>query len=95
EMQAAERQLKTFLYARMYDAPPVKAIKDEAQRVLAGLFAAYRDDPEKLPPEWRPASDDPVTSLRAIGDFVAGMTDRYAIGRYRELVGPADLPEGF
>ncbi|MGZ8348095.1 MAG: deoxyguanosinetriphosphate triphosphohydrolase [Allosphingosinicella sp.] len=95
EMQAAERQLKTFLYARMYDAPPVKAIKDEAQRVLAGLFAAYREDPEKLPPEWRPVSDDPVTILRTIGDFVAGMTDRYAIGRYRELVGPADLPEGF
>ena len=33
--------------------------------------------------------------LRAIGDFVAGMTDRYAIRRYQELVGPVDLPEGF
>ena len=94
-MRAEERRLKTFLYARMYDAPPVKAIEDEAQRVLAGLFAAYRDDPRKLPPEWRPGSDEPVPTLRAIGDFVAGMTDRYAIKRYQELVGPVDLPEGF
>jgi dGTPase len=92
---AEERSLKTFLHARMYDAPPVKAIKDEAQRVLTGLFAAYRDDPRRLPPEWRPGSEEPVPVLRAIGDFVAGMTDRYAIKRYQELVGPVDLPEGF
>ena len=94
-MRAEERSLKTFLYARMYDAPPVKAIKDEAQRVLTGLFAAYRDDPLRLPPEWRPGSSDKIATLRAIGDFVAGMTDRYAIRRYQELVGPVDLPEGF
>jgi len=94
-MGEAERELKAFLHARMYEAPPVLAVKAEAQRLLAGLFAAYREDPARLPPEWRPASADPVIRLRAIGDFVAGMTDRYAIGRHRELVGPVDLPEGF
>jgi dGTPase len=94
-MQPEERRLKRFLYARMYDAPPVKAVKDEAQRVLAGLFDAYRAEPGRLPPEWRPASTDRVVTLRAIGDFIAGMTDRYAIRRYEELVGPAHLPEGF
>jgi len=94
-LAAEERALRAFLWRRMYDAPPVRAVKDEAQRVVAGLFAVYRDDPTRLPPEWRPASSGPVGTLRAIGDFIAGMTDRYAVRRHEELVGPVDLPEGF
>jgi dGTPase len=90
-----ERRLKRFLYARMYNAPPVQMVRKEAQRVLAGLFAAYRDDPRLLPLEWQPAEAGITPTLRAIGDFIAGMTDRYAIRRYEELVGPAHLPEGF
>ena len=90
-----ERHLKRFLYARMYNAPPVQTVRKEAQRVLTGLFGAYRDDPGLLPPEWRPADAGATATLRAIGDFIAGMTDRYAIRRYEELVGPAHLPEGF
>ncbi|MBX3562910.1 MAG: deoxyguanosinetriphosphate triphosphohydrolase [Sphingomonas sp.] len=90
-----ERELKAFLYARMYDAPAVKAVRDRAQSVLAGLFAAYRADPARLPAEWRVTDGDPVRTARAIGDFIAGMTDRYAIRRYEALVGPADMPEGF
>jgi dGTPase len=49
-----------------------------------------------MPEDWRerlPAAD-PDRS-RHIADFIAGMTDRYAVSRYRELVGPIDLPEGF
>jgi dGTPase len=94
-LQAEERALKVFLYARMYDAPAVKAVKDRAQAVLAGLYAAYCDAPRLLPEEWRPVDADPVATRRAIGDFVAGMTDRYAIKCHEELVGPALLPEGF
>jgi dGTPase len=90
-----ERALKTFLYARMYEARAVLGVRAEVQRVLAGLFAAYREEPCRLPEEWRPAAPEPVPTLRAIGDFIAGMTDRYAIRRYRELVGPVTLPEGF
>jgi dGTPase len=95
EMAAEERQLKRFLYARMYEAPPLLAIRAEAQKVVAGLFEAYRRNPSLLPPEWRSASADAVTTARAISDFIAGMTDRYAIARYEELVGPVELPEGF
>ena len=50
---------------------------------------------DRLPPEWRIERSDPVRLLRRIGDFVAGMTDRYAIRQYRDLVGPVELPEGF
>ncbi len=90
-----ERALKRFLYARMYDAPEVKAVRDRAARVIAGLFEAYRQDPALLPAPWRPESRDEVTVSRGIGDYIAGMTDRYAIARYEELVGPAQMPEGF
>ncbi len=95
EMAAEERVLKRFLYARMYDAPKVKAVRERAQGVIGALFAAYCDDPSRLPESRRRPSDDPVATLRAIGDYVAGMTDRFAIKRYEELIGPAELPEGF
>ena len=95
EMAAEERALKRFLYAHMYDAAPVKIVRTRAQQMLAGLFAAYRNYPALLPENWRPSATDAVSTLRAIGDFIAGMTDRYAIKRYEELIGPADLPEGF
>ncbi len=90
-----ERALKRFLTARMYNAPAVLAVREEAQRLLAGLYAAYRDDPRRLPPGWLADGADERATLRAIGDFIAGMTDRYAIARHRELVGPVELPEGF
>jgi dGTPase len=95
ELAGEERTLKRFLHARMYNAPPVLAVREEAQRVLAGLFAAYRDDPARLPPGWLGAGSDETAILRSIGDFIAGMTDRYAVARHRELVGPVELPEGF
>jgi dGTPase len=94
EMAAGERALKTFLHAHMYDAPSVKAVRAEAQAMLAALFAAYRDDPGRLPAEWRPRDADETALLRAIGDFMAGMTDRYAVRRYEALIGPSRLPEG-
>jgi dGTPase len=87
EMAAEEAALKAFLHARMYDAPSVKAVRAEAQAMLARLFAAYREEPGRLPAEWRPQGGGDTTLLRAIGDFIAGMTDRYAIRRYEEIFG--------
>ena len=94
-MAADEAVLKRFLHARMYNAPPVMAVRDQAQAVVARLFAAYRDDPRRLPEGWLPAEADGTATLRAIGDFIAGMTDRYAVRQHRELIGPVELPEGF
>ena len=92
-LAAEEAALKAFLNARMYDAPQVKSVRSEAQAILAALFAAYRGDPGRLPAEWRPAAPDPVAVTRAVGDFIAGMTDRYAVRRYEELIGPTRLLE--
>ncbi|SEN33278.1 dGTPase [Sphingomonas gellani] len=95
-MRGAERDLKRFMYANLYHHPRQLEAADAANRVIAGLFAAYAADPGALPPEWseRLPVGEPWRS-RHIADFIAGMTDRFAVSRYRAVVGPIDLPEGF
>ncbi len=96
DMRDAERGLKRFMYANLYHHPSQLAAAAAARQVVAGLFAGYADDPARMPPEWREAlpAEEPGRS-RHIADFIAGMTDRYAIARYREVCGTIDLPEGF
>ncbi|RHW18040.1 deoxyguanosinetriphosphate triphosphohydrolase [Sphingomonas gilva] len=91
-----ERALKRFMYAELYHHPQQTAAAEMARGVVAKLFAAYADDPRRLPPEWRERlpEGEPQRS-RHIADFIAGMTDRYAIARHREHVGEVDLPEAF
>jgi dGTPase len=89
-----ERALKRFLYDRLYNSPSLTAVRLEAQRVVANLAAAYRADARLLPDGWHDG-DDEIARLRAIGDFIAGMTDRFAIARHEELVGPVTLPDRF
>ncbi|WP_288455820.1 deoxyguanosinetriphosphate triphosphohydrolase [uncultured Sphingomonas sp.] len=95
-MTAAERELKRFMYANLYHHPRQLEAADAAHHVVAGLFAAYRGDPALLPEEWRARLPEGEPGIsRHIADFIAGMTDRYAVARYREVVGAIDLPEGF
>ena len=91
EMAAEERALKKFLYARLYGLPELEPVRIEADRVVANLAAAYIADPALLPEGWHGASGG-VEQLRTIGDFIAGMTDRFAIARHEALVGPVNLP---
>ncbi|MBM3927537.1 MAG: dNTP triphosphohydrolase, partial [Sphingomonadales bacterium] len=95
-MRDDERALKRFMYANLYHHPSQLAAADAARTVVSGLFAAYRADPAAMPPEWRDRMpiDEPLRS-RHIADFIAGMTDRYAIRRFQEIAGPVALPEGF
>ncbi|GGB18114.1 deoxyguanosinetriphosphate triphosphohydrolase-like protein [Sphingomonas metalli] len=95
-MRVEERDLKRFMYANLYHHPMQIAAAEAAHGVVAGLFAAYRDDPQTLPPEWqeRLPQEEPERS-RHIADFIAGMTDRYAVAQYRRVVGPVEMPDGF
>lgn len=95
-MAVEEDELKQFMYAKLYHHPLQLAAADAARKVVAGLFGAYDHDARLLPEEWRATlpHEDP-NRARHIADFIAGMTDRYAIARYRECVGEIDLPEGF
>jgi dGTPase len=94
ELAHEERELKGFLYRQLYNAAELVPVREEAQRVVANLFEAYRADAALLPPDWRREGGD-LERLRAIGDFIAGMTDRFAVARHEELVGPVDLPDRF
>jgi dGTPase len=77
----------------VYNAPELVAVREEAIRVVSNLAWAYRDDPSLLPPEWR--AEDNIQQIRRIGDFIAGMTDRFALRRHEELVGPVEIPDRF
>jgi dGTPase len=91
DLEVEERALKRFLYARLYGLPELEPVRQEADRVVANLAAAYIADPSLLPDGWR-GSAPGIEQLRTIGDFIAGMTDRFAIARHEELVGPVNLP---
>jgi len=94
ETQAEERELKRHLYAELYDSDALKPIRIEAQRIVGDLARFYREHPEHLPPGWRRGGSEEAL-LRGIGDFIAGMTDRFAIARHEELIGPVNLPDRF
>jgi len=85
-----ERELKRFLYAKLYGSRQLEEVRLEAQRVISNLANAYRSDAALLPDGWRHPGDR-TQQLRTIGDFIAGMTDRFAIARHEELVGAVDL----
>lgn len=95
-MRTEERDLKRFMYANLYHHPVQLAAASAAHGVVAGLFAAYLADPDTLPREWRDRLPDaePWRS-RHVADFIAGMTDRYAVTQYRQVVGPVTMPDGF
>ena len=93
-LRVEERALKRHLYAKLYDSEALRPIRIEAQRIVGDLAGFYRDNPDRLPPGWQRGEDETAHS-RAIGDYVAGMTDRFAIARHEELIGPVKLPEKF
>jgi dGTPase len=94
-LASEERVLRAFLHKRMYAAPAVLGLATEAQALLSRLFALYVETPELMPADWRPRTADPVARARRVGDFIAGMTDRYAIAQHRQHIGKVELPEGF
>ncbi len=93
-MKAEERALKRHLYARLYDSDALRPIRIEAQRIVGDLARFYRDNADALPEGWQRGEGE-TARLRSIGDYIAGMTDRFAIARHAELIGPVNLPDRF
>ncbi|HSJ95721.1 MAG TPA: deoxyguanosinetriphosphate triphosphohydrolase [Myxococcota bacterium] len=85
-LEKALRELKDFLYRNLYHHPHVVATTREAERVLAELWRVVRADPGKLPDSVRARFADDGED-RAIADYLAGMTDRFALAEHRRLVG--------
>ena len=76
--------LRAFLVARVYRHARVARVMGDAERVVADLFGRYRTHPEALPPEWREQAPEKGYP-RYVCDFIAGMTDRYALAEHRRL----------
>jgi len=87
EAAEAEAMIKIFLKERMYRHPRVMLVMNEAESVLFDLFRRYQNSPTDLPPEWLPADgeDSETEKARRIGNFIAGMTDRFAITEHQRL----------
>jgi len=84
-LEKALRELKDFLYRNLYHHPHVVATTREAERVLAELWRVVRADPGKLPASVRARFAEDGED-RAIADYLAGMTDRFALAEHRRLV---------
>jgi dGTPase len=93
-LRSEERGLKHHLYAHLYDSGALRPIRIEAQRIIADLVQFYRDNPASLPTGWQ-REEGETARLRGIGDYLAGMTDRFAIARHEELIGTVTLPDRF
>jgi dGTPase len=84
ELEKPKRELKKFLYDELYQHPQVLAMNERMVGMLADLFAAYRSDPGRLPEHVR-ARIPSDGEARAIADYVAGMTDRFAMHEHEKL----------
>jgi dGTPase len=86
-MAKAERAIKDFLYPRMYRHERVMRIMREAEGVLRDLFRHFSRVPADMPEEWRSGLADADTGFlaRRVGDFIAGMTDRFALEEHRRF----------
>jgi dGTPase len=84
-----EAEIKSFLKQRMYRHPRVMRVMGEAEQILFDLFARYQTAPADLPAEWGPpegpGSETEAERARRIGNFIAGMTDRFALTEHQRL----------
>jgi dGTPase len=87
EVENQRRELASFLHERFYRHHLVVRMADKAERILRDLWQAYRSDPRQLPPQALQAAEGEPPA-RAIADYVAGMTDRFAMDEHRKLFDP-------
>jgi len=84
QMRAETTELKRFLYANLYRHFQVNRMRVKASRIVRELFEAFMQDPVLLPNDYQ-VEGDPMKQARKIADYIAGMTDRYAIREHRRI----------
>ncbi|MFT5182177.1 MAG: dGTPase, partial [Alphaproteobacteria bacterium] len=87
ELAAADKAVKAFLLENMYRHHRVNRMTSKARRVVGEVFALLFDEPELLPAEWRRRAEekDDAGRARVIADYIAGMTDRYALEVHQKI----------
>jgi len=93
-MTENDRALKAFLFTHMYRHETVNRMSDTGAKVVRELYELFLAAPEHLPDDWQRAIDGPggAETARTAGDYIAGMTDRYALRTYERLIGPIGIP---
>ncbi len=85
KMREETTALKRFLHANLYRHFQVNRMRVKASRIVHELFDAFMNDPVLLPPDYQVAPGDTMRQARKIADYIAGMTDRYAIKEHRRI----------
>ncbi|MAY85679.1 MAG: deoxyguanosinetriphosphate triphosphohydrolase [Pseudooceanicola sp.] len=91
------KQIREFLFHRMYRAPSVVLMREKVTQVVHDLFPHYMAHPDQLPKQWRKDVEearDETALARIVSDYVAGMTDRFAIQQHAAIVGTKIVPDG-
>ncbi|MEO1502991.1 MAG: deoxyguanosinetriphosphate triphosphohydrolase [Pseudomonadota bacterium] len=88
---AGNAPLREFLFTRMYRHTRVNRMMSKAGRVVAEMFPRFLEQPNLLPDDWREHAERAQTPQRArlVSDYIAGMTDRYALDEHRKLFDPS------
>ena len=88
-MRQNDRALKDFLFRHMYRHERVNRMTAKAREVVRDLFALYMEAPRHLPAEWRAGAQgaEEAGTARLVADYIAGMTDRFALAEHRKLFG--------
>ena len=87
EVLTAMLSLRSFMFERVYRNPVAKGEESKARRIIQELFKYYMEHPEKLPEDFRPQLDS-EGKARVVCDYVAGMTDKYAVYKFEEIFVP-------
>lgn len=91
QMRKDATELKRFLMENLYRHYKVNRMRVKASRMVRELYQAFTADPALLPPDYRTERGDASAQARRIADYIAGMTDRYAIAEHRRIYSLEDL----
>ncbi len=96
EMNERQRALKSFLHTHLYRHYRVMRMGVKAQRIISDLFGVFMADSRLLPPQFQPPTGQAEPDrARAVADYIAGMTDRYAIREHRRIFAVEEMPVSF
>ena len=90
-VEAELQAIRSFLFDHMYRAPRVMAERERVGGVVQDLFPLFLKTPSHLPADWHPdvaSAKGPTALARIVADYIAGMTDRFALQTHSRLVGP-------
>ena len=87
-VESAMLELRSFMFERVYRNPVAKGEEVKARRIIQELYKYYMEHPEKLPEDFQPQLDLDGMS-RVVCDYVAGMTDKYAVYKFEEIFVPS------